>query len=169
MIALGDHGEPSAGAPRKRTRYVVVSVTALALTQTVLFLMQLALHGRPVESSIVAWAVATAYCYEANRRYVWRIATQSRFLRERLPFWLYSAFGLAVSVAVFQAALSFTQSLQRVQGALVNNGLSLLVSALIWVGRYVLLDYLFRTAAGDSSVDRSRLSAIERLGELPAE
>jgi putative flippase GtrA len=154
----------------KRAKYVLVSVTALVLTQTVLFTMQLALHGRPVESSIVAWAVATAYCYEANRRYVWRIERQSRFITERLPFWLYSAFGLAVSVAVFQAALSFTQSLPRVQGALVNNGLSLSVSAAIWVGRYVLLEYLFGGRAAESLSECTLLTTAERLaGDVPSE
>jgi putative flippase GtrA len=154
----------------KRAKYVLVSVTALVLTQTVLFTMQLALHGRPVESSIVAWAVATAYCYEANRRYVWRVTRQSRFAAERLPFWLYSAFGLGVSIAVFQAALSFTQPLPRVEGALANNGLSLSVSAAIWVGRYVLLEYLFESRVTESLGDGERLPGIERLlGELPPE
>jgi putative flippase GtrA len=145
----------------QKGRYLVVSSASFGLTQTVLFLGQVAGHLRPVGANLLAWTIGTCFCYSANRRWVWRRTERSRFVSQIVPFWAYGAVGLAftsASLAVAQRRIHWS----HINGALVINGVAILTAILVWIGRYLLLDSLLFSG-------REEGTASERLRGPPNE
>jgi putative flippase GtrA len=132
-LARSHHG-------RRALKYSMVSVIAIAVSQTILISGHALLHWDPVASNVVAVAVSSIPSYLLNRAWVWGRKGNHSFLREVLPFWVFAFVGLGVSSLFVWAATKWSDA------TLVISVANLAGFGILWVGRYILLDQLLFTA-----------------------
>lgn len=121
---------------KKPVRYSMVSVVAVAISQSVLLFCTLGLDMRPVPANVAAVAVGSVPSYMLNRIWVWGRRGNHRFLREVLPFWVMAFLGLAFSTLLVHLASLWSEA------ALVTNAANLTAFGSLWVIKYLVLDTL---------------------------
>jgi putative flippase GtrA len=119
---------------KKPVRYSMVSVVAVAVSQSVLLLCTVGLDMRPVPSNVVAVAVGSIPSYMLNRMWVWGRRGDHDFLREVLPFWIMAFLGLGFSTLLVHFASLWSDA------ALVTNAANLTAFGSLWVIKYLVLD-----------------------------
>ena len=123
----------------KLLRYSGVSIVAIAVTQTSLWVGLVILDWPAIGANTFAVSIGAIPAYLLNRSWVWR-RTDSHSLRDEiLPFWLYSLVGLAISSVLVGIADGWSSSTPIVMLA------NLAAYGLLWVSKFFLLEkILFR-------------------------
>lgn len=119
-------------------RYLVVSVMNVVNHQVVLYIGNSVLEQPAAIANIVAATITAIPAYVVSRQWVWKSEGDAR--SQILPFWLIAIVGLVVSTA-------FAAGAEAVAGSgLAVNLAALAGYFLVWVGKFFLLDRLFRPA-----------------------
>jgi putative flippase GtrA len=132
---------------KKMVRYTMVSVVSTIVSLGVLGLVFGVAHlWSEVPSAVFANAVATVPSYYLNRRWAWGKAGRSHLVKEVLPFWLVSFAGLALSTWAAAMARDFSDShnLHHFGHTVVVLGANLAAYGVLWVGKFLLFEQLFR-------------------------
>lgn len=119
----------------KGLRYSLVAVINVIVGQSLL----LALQGQlgPIWANFVAVGISSVPAYYMNRAWVWGKRGKSHWKKEVLPFWLFTAAGLALSTVAIWLVHGFTDA------NLVINFVQLVAFGILWVIRFFVLDRLF--------------------------
>ena len=147
---------------KKMFRYTMVSVVSTAVSLGILGLVFGVVHlWSEVPSAIFANAVATVPSYYLNRRWAWGKSGRSHLVKEVLPFWLVSFAGLALSTWAASLAHGFSDShhLHHFGHTVVVLGANLAAYGVLWVGKFLLFEQLFRhrpTAEAHSEAEVAR-------------
>jgi putative flippase GtrA len=112
-----------------------------------------------VPSTLAANLSATIPSYFLNRNWAWGKSGRSRVWREMVPFWVTSVTGIVVSLGAAQLARTFSDDhhLHHLLATVVVDGANLTTFAVLWVGKFLIFDRLFRSSAspllGDELVE----------------
>lgn len=160
---------------KKMIRYMLVSVVSTAVSLGVLGLVFGVVHlWSEVPSAVFANAVATVPSYYLNRQWAWGKTGRSHMVKEVLPFWLASFAGLALSTGAAALAHDFSVShhLHHLGRTVVVLGANLVAYGLLWIGKFLLFNQLFRhpaPAAADDDSAFARDPGSEAAGAGPAQ
>lgn len=120
-------------------RFAGVSLVAVVITQSLLFLFNAVLDWPGWIANIAAVGLAALPAYVMNRRWVWAKFGPHSMSREVAPFWGYTFVGLLVSTAAVAAADAVWGTTIAVLAANIAG------FGVLWIGKFVLLDrVLFR-------------------------
>jgi putative flippase GtrA len=125
---------------RKALKYSMVSVIAVACSQTILVLCSAILGWEPVPSNVTAVTVSSIPSYLLNRAWVWGRKGSHDVLREVLPFWIFAFVGLGFSTLLVHLAAHWSEATAVVSIA------NLTAFGILWVGKYLVLDQLLFNA-----------------------
>jgi putative flippase GtrA len=138
---------------RKVLRYSLVSVTSIAVSQSVLIVAFGMLHWTARLANVVGCAAATVPSYYLNRSWTWGRRGRSHLWREVVPFWALAFLGLAFSTwaADFASALaSQAAASHATTTAIVMTG-SLLAFGVLWIGKFAVINALLFTGRSHAS------------------
>jgi putative flippase GtrA len=119
----------------KGLRYVLVSTVNVLVGGGLLVLLQQRMD--PVEANVVAVAISAVPAYYMNRAWVWGKRGKSHWKKEVMPFWVFTAAGLALSTV----AIHFAQDHTDNRFAILF--VQLCSFGVLWVVRFFVLDKLF--------------------------
>jgi putative flippase GtrA len=126
----------------------MVSVVAVACSQTILIFCSAVLDWRPVSSNITAVALSSVPSYLLNRAWVWGRKGQHDWLREVAPFWIFAFIGLGFSTLLVSIASRWSEA------TAVTSAANLTAFGILWVAKYFILDQvLFNALGGEGDVD----------------
>lgn len=131
---------------RQLIRYTMVSVISTIVSFGVLTLVFGVLHlWGEIESTVFANVVATVPSYFLNRKWVWGKGGRSHLMKEIVPFWVMSAFGIVVSIggAAVARHIGKAHDLSHFQQTVVVLLANLFSFGLFWVLKYLLYNRLF--------------------------
>jgi len=151
---------------KRMFRYTMVSVVSTVVSLGVLGIVFGVAHlWSEVPSAVFANAVATVPSYYLNRRWAWGKSGRSHLVKEVLPFWLASFAGLALSTLAAAGAHSFSTShnLHHFGSTVIVLGANLAAYGILWVGKFILFNRLFRHHAVESP---SGEVSVAEVGEL---
>ncbi len=127
-------------------RYTMVSVISTAVSFGVLAIV-FGLHiiKGEVTATVFANVVATVPSYFLNRMWVWKKGGRSHVMKEIVPFWVMSAFGIFVSIggAAVARHVSKAHHLSHLEQTIVLLLANLISFGLFWVLKYMLYNRLF--------------------------
>lgn len=132
---------------RRLVRYTMVSVVSTATALVVLTLVYGVLRvWSEVPSTVFANIVATAPSYYLNRNWAWGKSGRSHLMREVVPFWVLSVIGIAFSILTSSLARDFSidHHLHHFGSTVVVDGANLAAYGILWVGKFLLFNQLFR-------------------------
>jgi putative flippase GtrA len=127
-------------------RYTMVSVISTIVSFGVLALVFGVLHlWGEILSTAVANVSATIPSYYLNRMWVWGKGGRSHLMKEIVPFWLMSAFGIFVSIggAAVARHISTVHHLNHFDQTVVVLAANLASFGIFWVLKYMLYNRLF--------------------------
>lgn len=133
----------------KLFRYTMGSVITTGVSFSVLTLMFGVLRlWSAVPDTLVANLSATVPSYFLNRNWAWGKSGRSRVLREMVPFWVTSVVGIIVSLGAAQLARTFsdTHHLHHLLATVVVDGANLATFGVLWVGKFLIFNRLFRSS-----------------------
>lgn len=122
-----------------------------------------------VPSTVFANVVATVPAYWLNRTWTWGKAGRSDLWREVVPFWVLSIAGIAISMVTASLAADFGRShhLHRMTEVVVVDGANLAAYGVLFIGKYLVFNRLFRVAESMRTArHRTRSAALGRAGAL---
>ena len=132
---------------RRLARYSLVSLVSVAVSQSVLAVAFGVLHWTAQLANVVACAVAAIPSFHLNRRWAWGRRGRSHLLREVAPFWALAFLGLAFST--WAADVGSTMAHHAAASHAVTTAIvmasSLLAFALLWIGKFAILNLLLFT------------------------
>jgi len=126
-------------------KFGTVSLITTTIAQGLLFILYPRLVPSAMGSNIIVTAIATVPAYWLNRRWTWGKRGKSHLWKEVMPFWVMAFVGLVLSTAIVGLAAKNADrisSARDVKVAIVHFA-NLFAYALIWVGRYSLLNKYF--------------------------
>jgi putative flippase GtrA len=145
-LARSEHG-------RKAAKYSMVSVVAVACSQTILIVCSSLLDWGFVASNVTAVTVSSVPSYLLNRAWVWRRTGSHDVLREVVPFWVFAFIGLGFSTLLVHLADDHSDSTFMLMLA------NLTAFGILWVAKYLVLDQvLFNALIGDDDEDEALLA-----------
>ncbi len=115
-------------------KYSMVSVIGVTITQTLLVLLVGIFDRDPTSSNVVAVMVCAVPVFLLNKRWVWSHDGKVSFRREIMPFWVFTAAGLALSTGLVALAQSVSDSTLLVMLASVAG------FGILWVAKFLFLD-----------------------------
>jgi putative flippase GtrA len=115
-------------------KYSMVSVIGVTITQTLLVLFVGIMDRDPTWSNVIAVMICALPVFLLNKRWVWSHDGKISFRREILPFWVFTAAGLALSTGLVALANSVSDSTLLVMIASVGG------FGLLWVAKFLFLD-----------------------------
>ena len=115
-------------------KYSMVSVIGVTITQTLLVLFVGIMDRDPTWSNVTAVMICAVPVFMLNKRWVWSHDGKVSFRREILPFWVFTAAGLALSTGLVALAHSVSDSTLLVMIASVGG------FGLLWVAKFLFLD-----------------------------
>jgi len=131
----------------KLFRYAMGSVITTGVSFSVLTLVFGVLRlWSEVPSTLVANLSATIPSYFLNRNWAWGKSGRSRVWREMVPFWVTSVIAITASLGAAQLARTFSDHhhLHHLLATVVVDGANLTVFAVLWVGKFLIFNQLFR-------------------------
>jgi putative flippase GtrA len=129
-------------------RYSSVSVVSTITSIVVLGILVGAFGFPAVLSNVIATVIATVPSFELNRRWVWKQDEKRSVLRQALPYFLLSLFGLVVSTLAVHLVADMTVHSTRIDKTLAAEMANLAAYGSLWCVQYVLCDrILFRSSA----------------------
>ncbi|MDG2113902.1 MAG: GtrA family protein [Actinomycetota bacterium] len=118
----------------KLLRFAGVSVVALVVTQTTLFVCKGILDWPGVTSNVVAVCLAAIPAYLLNRRWVWGKNGRHSIRGEIVPFWTYNLVGLVFSTFLVALADRWWGTTWSVLAA------NLIAFGVLWIGKFLFLE-----------------------------
>ena len=118
----------------KLLRYAGVSVVALVVTQSALYLGNAVLGWSSVVANLLAVCLAAVPAYLLNRKWVWGKNNAHSLRREIVPFWTYNLLGLLFSTVLVGLADRWWGTTWSVQVA------NLVAFGVFWVGKFLFLE-----------------------------
>src|SRR5688572_10888517 len=115
-------------------RYSMVSVFGVVFTQLQLAVYVGLLDNNPTRSNVVAVMICAVPVFLLNKRWVWNVDGKVSVRREILPFWVFTAAGLALSTALVAIAENVSDSTLLVMLASVSG------FGILWVAKFLFLD-----------------------------
>ena len=117
-------------------KYSMVSVVGVVLTQLqlVIYVGLLDLDATP--SNVGAVMLCAIPVFLLNKRWVWNVDGKVSVRREILPFWVFTAAGLALSTGLVALAEERSDSTLLVMAA------SLAGFGILWVAKFLFLDQI---------------------------
>lgn len=134
---------------KKLYRYVMGSVITTIVSFAVLTLVYGVFRWwGAVASTVFANVVATVPAYWLNRTWTWGKGGRSDLWREVMPFWVLSIAGIAISMGTADLAAAFGRAhdLHHLVELVVVDGANLAAYGVLFVGKYLVFDRLFRLA-----------------------
>ena len=135
-------------------KYSMVSVVGVTLTQVLLVVFVELLDLNPTRSNVVAVMITAVPVFFLNKRWVWNVDGRVSIRREIVPFWVFTAAGLALSTLLVSVAEDISDSTLLVMAA------SIAGFGILWVAKFLFLDQVM---FGRSEVDEV-LSQEEPIG-----
>ena len=132
---------------RKKLRYAGVSVVFVPIGQGLIQVLGLLLDDYTA-ALLLATAIIAFPLFFANKHFVWRITSAENVRTQMVVFWVTAMLGLSVA-AMFTY---FAENMVVGQTALVRGAVVLIAQllgiAIVWVGRFLILDrWLFKLPA----------------------
>jgi putative flippase GtrA len=127
-------------------RYSMVSVISTAVSFGVLAIVFGVLHlFGEIGSTVFANVCATIPSYYLNRKWVWGKGGRSHLLKEIVPFWCMSAFGIFVSIGGAAVARHFgiEHHLTHIQQTVVVLAANVASFGVFWILKYLVFNRLF--------------------------
>ena len=115
-------------------RYSMVSVFGVVFTQIELVIAVGLLELDPTRSNVVAVMICAIPVFLLNKRWVWNVDGKVSVRREIIPFWVFTAAGLALSTAMVAIAEEVSDSTLLVMLASVSG------FGILWVAKFLFLD-----------------------------
>jgi putative flippase GtrA len=132
----------------KLVRAVAVSATTTVLSLSILFVLTRFAGVAPAAANVIATVAGIGPSYALNRRFVWKLRGRSRFVRQVLPFWIFSVAGLVTSTVAVDAAARYASIWTGTMRSLVLLAANAATFGSLWIAQFVLLDRVIFT--GDS-------------------
>jgi putative flippase GtrA len=117
-------------------RYSMVSVFGVAFTQLQLAVYVGLLDREATRSNVAAVMICAVPVFFLNKRWVWNVDGRISVRREIMPFWVFTAAGLALSTALVAIAEEISDSTLLVMVASVAG------FGILWVAKFLLLDQI---------------------------
>ena len=117
-------------------RYSMVSVFGVAFTQLQLAVYVGLLDLEPTRSNVAAVMTCAVPVFFLNKRWVWNVDGKISVRREIVPFWVFTAAGLALSTALVAVAEEISDSTLLVMAASVAG------FGILWVAKFLFLDQI---------------------------
>ena len=115
-------------------RYSMVSVFGVVFTQLELAIAVGLLDLNPTRSNVVAVMICAIPVFFLNKRWVWNVDGKVSVRREIIPFWVFTAAGLALSTGLVAIAEQISDSTLLIMAASVAG------FGLLWVAKFLFLD-----------------------------
>jgi len=115
-------------------KYSMVSVIGVTITQTLLVVFVGILDYDPTWSNVGAVMSCALPVFLLNKHWVWSADGKVSFRREILPFWVFTAAGLALSTGLVALAQTVSDSTLLVMLASVGG------FGILWVAKFLFLD-----------------------------
>ncbi|MEX2658772.1 MAG: GtrA family protein, partial [Acidimicrobiales bacterium] len=119
---------------RRPVRYAMVSVVAVAVSQSVLLTTNGVLGWSAISSNVTAVSIGAVPSYLLNRAWVWGKRGRNHFWREVVPFWALALIGLAFSTLLVAVAHRWNDATWVISLA------NLVAFGILWVVKYLVLD-----------------------------
>ena len=129
----------------KLLRYAGVSVIAVTIGQTLLYLFNEPLGRSAVTANLLAVTLATIPSYVLNRAWVWGKSGNHSVTAEMLPFWGMAFLGLLLSTI----AVHFVE--QATDFWVYANLANLSAFGVLWVAKFFILDRVLFATSDDAS------------------
>ncbi len=136
------HARSDAG--RRAIRYVATSAFGVVTTQVFLVVFQYILHWKPIVAAVLAMSLTSVPAFLLNKHWVWGKKGKAHMRREVLPFWLFNAAGLILSLIAVTIVIHLTRD-PNVESLKDGNRLAVQFATLagfgiLWVLKYLFLD-----------------------------
>jgi putative flippase GtrA len=118
----------------KPFRYAMVSVVAVATSQSVLITAHGLLGWPGWLANVTAVTIGCIPSYTLNRYWVWNKRSKNKVFGEVMPFWIFSLIGLALSTVLVAIADNIWATTLAVSAA------NLSAFGALWVLKYLMLD-----------------------------
>jgi putative flippase GtrA len=115
-------------------RYSMVSVFGVVCTQLQLAVYVGLLELNPTRSNVGAVMICAVPVFFLNKRWVWNVDGKVSVRREIIPFWVFTAAGLALSTGMVAIAENVSDSTLLVMLASVSG------FGILWVAKFLFLD-----------------------------
>jgi len=115
-------------------KYSMVSVIGVTITQTLLVVFVGILDYDPTWSNVGAVMLCALPVFLLNKHWVWSADGKVSLRREILPFWVFTAAGLALSTGLVALAQTVSDSTLLVMLASVGG------FGILWVAKFLFLD-----------------------------
>ncbi len=128
---------------RAGSRFLVVSVFNLVLSQSLLVLAHSLFNWAFAASNLFACGVSAGPAYILTRYWAWEKNSPNLWVKEILPFWGLAFLGLALSTVAVSIANRYSHA------QIVLNTVNLTAFGAVWVFKFVIFDRLmFGAEAG---------------------
>ena len=117
-------------------RYGMVSVFGVVFTQLELVIFVGLLDLDPTKSNVAAVMICAVPSFLLSKRWVWNVDGKVSVRREIIPFWVFTAAGLALSTGLVAIAQSVSDSTLLVMLASVSG------FGILWVAKFLFLDQI---------------------------
>jgi putative flippase GtrA len=117
-------------------KYSMVSVIGVAITQTLLVVFVGILGHDATLSNVAAVMLCAVPVFFLNKLWVWSADGRVSFRREILPFWVFTAAGLALSTGLVALAQAMSDSTVLVLLANIAG------FGVLWVAKFQFLDQI---------------------------
>jgi putative flippase GtrA len=117
-------------------RYTMVSLFGVVFTQVELAIAVGLLDLDPTRSNVVAVMICAVPVFLLNKRWVWNVDGKVSVRREIVPFWVFTAAGLALSTLLVAIAENVSDSTLVIMGASISG------FGLLWVAKFLFLDQI---------------------------
>jgi putative flippase GtrA len=117
-------------------KYSMVSVIGVTLTQAQLVVFVELLELNPTRSNVAAVMITAVPVFFLNKRWVWNVDGRVSLRREILPFWVFTAAGLALSTWLVSIVEDRSDSTLLVMAA------SIAGFGILWVAKFLFLDQI---------------------------
>ena len=115
-------------------KYSMVSVVGIVLTQLQLAIYVALLDFNPTRSNVAAVMICAVPVFFLNKRWVWNVDGKLSIRREIVPFWVFTAAGLALSTWLVAIAEDRSDSTLLVMAASLGG------FGILWVAKFLFLD-----------------------------
>jgi putative flippase GtrA len=135
---------------RKLIRFTSVSVISTLVSQGLIIIFYgITKWMGVVEATVVANCLATIPAYNLNRRWTWGKSGRSHLMKEVMPFWIMSSFGIAFSFfgSLFARRIVNTHHLNHtLVGTLIVMAANFLSFAIFWVLKLIVFNKIFHVS-----------------------
>ena len=116
-------------------KYSMVSVVGVVLTQVQLAMYVGLWDANPTRANVLAVMLTAVPVFLLNKRWVWNHDGKVSFRREILPFWVFTAAGLALSTLLVTIAheLSEDSTVLVMLASIAGFGI-------LWIAKFLFLD-----------------------------